>query len=191
MTLPSPGGPLSGLHLFNDVLNSQSGNYEFLSDDSGLVYTTAYYASTTATSSTAGGVAGYFESTSLQQGEEGTAIPQETRQYISRTNGSSVTIYPVATDEVYTGAGGSGGETTSTSYSWFSGTDQPQTETVTLPSITTGDAPSGSDTNVYTLDQYNWPTLFEDGDGFYTATTYDIPTGATTRPSPTPAASVT
>jgi hypothetical protein len=94
---------------------------------------TAALAGGAATSLAAGGVAGYFESTSVQQGEEGTPIPQETRQYISRTKSSSVTIYPVATDEVYTGAGGTGGQTTSTSYSWFSGTDQPQTMTLDRP----------------------------------------------------------
>jgi hypothetical protein len=51
---------------YADLLNSVSGNYQFMSDSAGLVQTYDYYTSTTATSSTAGGVSGYYQDTVIQ-----------------------------------------------------------------------------------------------------------------------------
>src|SRR5262249_46612095 len=108
---------------YADLLHDQSGNFQYLSDSSGLVSTTEYYTSTTATSSTAGGVAGYLQRTNVKRGETGTAVPQESWQYVSRSAGGA-TVYPVATDTVYRNDDGTGGETTSFAYTWFSGTTQ-------------------------------------------------------------------
>src|SRR5262249_56383702 len=77
-----------------DLLNNQSGNYQYLRDSQGLIETTSYYTSTTATSSTAGGVTGYVYQTKVQRGETGTGILQSTTDYISRTDGS-ITVYAV------------------------------------------------------------------------------------------------
>src|SRR5262249_50689592 len=60
---------------YADLLHNVSGNYQYLADSAGLVYSATYYASTTATSSTAGGVAGYLDELSLQPGQTGTPVP--------------------------------------------------------------------------------------------------------------------
>ena len=82
------------------------------------ITTYAYYSSTTATSTTAGGVAGYQESTSLQQGTSGTAVSQEAWTYLANTAGG-ITIYNAATDTVYRNTDGTGAETTSYAYTYF------------------------------------------------------------------------
>src|SRR5205085_5724860 len=71
---------------YSDLLHNQSGNYQYLRDSQGLIYTTSYSSSTTATSTTAGNVNGYVYQTKVQQGETGTGILQSTAQYYSRTD---------------------------------------------------------------------------------------------------------
>src|SRR5206468_2402113 len=68
---------------YADLLHKVSGNYEYLRDSDGLITITSYGSSTTATSSTAGNVEGYVQEVDIKHGETGTAIPQETMQYIS------------------------------------------------------------------------------------------------------------
>jgi RHS repeat-associated protein len=55
-----------------------------LNANSGLITNTDYYSSTTATMTTAGGVAGYFKDTTIQQGRNGTPILQSSQQYLAR-----------------------------------------------------------------------------------------------------------
>src|SRR5206468_951023 len=107
---------------------------QFMNDSAGLVEVTDYYTSTTATSTTAGGVGGYLQDTKLKQGELGTAILQKTMQYFVRTAGGN-TIYPDATSTVYRNTDGTGAETTSYSYTWFTNSLQKQSVTTTLPVI--------------------------------------------------------
>ena len=165
---------LSTLESNADLLHSQSGNYQYLSDDSGEIQLIEYYSSTGATSSTAGGVKGYYDDTKLQQGETATAILQDTRTYFSNTNGSSVTVYPLAAETVYRNTNGTGGETTNHSYTWYSGTNQPQTISVTLPNIPTAEnGPNTTDSVVYTLDHWNRATQYQNGDGYISTITYD------------------
>src|SRR5260370_41033531 len=64
-----------------DLLNYTNGSYQYLSNNSGLIAITDYYATTTATSSTAGGVAGYFEDTKIEEGQAGTPVLQHPVQY--------------------------------------------------------------------------------------------------------------
>jgi hypothetical protein len=54
---------------YPDLLHDDEGDYEYLNNDSGLLTVYDYYTSTTATESTAGGVAGYQQSVAVQQGE--------------------------------------------------------------------------------------------------------------------------
>lgn len=179
LNLPSA---LSTLESNADLLNNQAGSYQYLGKDTGEIEVTSYYGSTTATVSTVGGVAGYFESTSLGQGQSGTAVSQETRAYYSHSSSGSVTIYPVAADTQYRNSNGTGGETTSYGYSWYSGTNQPSAITETLPTVTTAEnGPNTTDSVVYTLDQYNRTTQFEDGDGYYQSAAYDMGTGGITQ----------
>ena len=94
-----------------DLLNSVGGNYQFMSDSAGLVTVTDFAATTTATSSTPGDVAGYYQDTKIQQGETGSTILQAAQQYIAHT-ASGITIYPVANATRYRNTNG-GAETTS------------------------------------------------------------------------------
>src|SRR5439155_9614164 len=110
-------------------------NYQSLADNTGLIVDYVYGSSTTATSSSAGNVLGYLQDVKIQKGELGTAIEQSNQQYFSQTGAS--TIYPVATQTVYRNTDGTGGETTSLSYTWFTGTTQMQSLTVTKPVIST------------------------------------------------------
>src|SRR5262249_49894783 len=98
-----------------DLLNSQAANYQYLADNTGLLTTYSYYSTTTATQTTAGGVADYLQAVSLRHGEAGMAVPQESLQYFTRTvNGA--TVSPVATDTVYRNDDGTGAQTTSYAY---------------------------------------------------------------------------
>lgn len=106
---------------FDDLLNSQGGNYQYLSDTAGLLQLTDYYTSTTATATTAGGAAGYMQDTKVRQGELGAAVLQSSTQYFAQTAGGA-TIYPTATQTVYRNTDGTGAETTRYAYTWFTAT---------------------------------------------------------------------
>jgi RHS repeat-associated protein len=161
-----------------DLLNKVNGNYQYLNDNTGLLTLYDYYSSTTATSSTAGGVAGYQQDTKIQQGELGTAILQNSVQYVTHTAGG-VTIAPVATGTVYRNTDGSGGEMTSTSYTWSGSSNGVQSRAVTLPTVTTSEnGPGTPDTTTTFYDGYGRPIWTQDGDGFLTYTAYDQATGA-------------
>jgi RHS repeat-associated protein len=163
-----------------DLLNNQAGNYTYLYENTGLIATATYYTSTTAGDTTPGGVAGYVNQTSLQRGEVGTSVLQSTTQYFHHTvNG--VTVNPVATQTVYRLTNGTGTETTSYAYTWFTGTTQMQSATVTYPIIgTTQNGPGGTtgDQETVVFDAYGRPVWTKDADGFINYTQYDPGTGA-------------
>ena len=64
-----------------DLLNAISGNFPYVYDSAGLIQGRNYYSSTTATASTAGGVAGRLYQTWVQQGETGTPVYQSSQTY--------------------------------------------------------------------------------------------------------------
>lgn len=68
-----------------DLLVNQAGNYEYLRDNEGLLTRYAYFAETTAGETTPGGVAGYLEEVTIQQGELGTPVPQKSLQYFAHS----------------------------------------------------------------------------------------------------------
>lgn len=152
-----------------------------LADSSGLIHVTEYYTGTTATATTAGGVSGYLKSTKIKQGELGTLVPKETFDYYKQANnGRSVVV--LADDTVYRNTNGTGAETTSYSYAWYSGTVQYQSATRSLPIVTTAQNGSGAaDTTIVVYDLYGRPTWTKDADGYLTYTTYDVLTGAVTK----------
>jgi hypothetical protein len=100
---------------YADLLNNQNGLYQYLSNTSGLLTKYDYCASTTATETTAGGVAGYQQDVNLLQGQQGTAVEQSSTQYFLHTAGG-ISVAPTATATVYRNTGGGGGETTSYAY---------------------------------------------------------------------------
>jgi RHS repeat-associated protein len=127
---------------------------------------------------TAGGVLGYVQDTKVQQGQQGTAILQSQIQYFQHTAGAAV-VNPVATSTVYRNTDGTGAETTSYSYTWFSGTAQMQSMTTTLPVISAAEnGPATADVSTTFFDQYQRPIWNKDADAFLNYTAYDQATGA-------------
>jgi RHS repeat-associated protein len=164
-----------------DLLNSVNGNYQYMSDNSGLVQVTDYAATTTATSSTPGNVAGYLQDTKIQQGELGTPILTGSRQYIAQTAGG-VTVYFLANSTHYRNTDGTGAQTTSYSYTFFSNTTQLQSLTVSFPVISAAqNGPATADVQTTFYDAYQRPIWTKDGDGFINYTSYDPATGAVTK----------
>ena len=86
---------------------------------SGLVETTVYSSSTTATSTTPGGVVGYAQADYVQQGLSGTPVEQDSMTYFAHTDSNGNTIYPQAASTVYRNTDGTGAETTSLSYVYY------------------------------------------------------------------------
>ncbi len=167
---------------YADLLHYSSGSYAYLSSSSGLITTYIYGSSTTATSSTPGNVAEYLESTSVQQGQSGTPILQSSQEYIAHTASGYATVYPLASQTVYRNTDGTGGETTSYSYTW--NYDLPQSMTVTAPLIGASEnGPGGTAYDVTTtfFDTRGRPTWEMDPDGFINYTQYDSITGAVTQ----------
>ena len=165
---------LGTLEQYADLLHNQSGNYYYLSDSAGQVATTDYY-SDAATVAPA-----YFQGSSIQRGETGTPVPQELVTYTSHTGGGA-TVYPVASDAVYSDTAGAVGRTTDYSYTWYSGGTQMQTQTVTLPGVdVTHNGPgttSRDDSTVY-FDAFGRPEWTRDADGHVGYVAYDPGTGA-------------
>ncbi len=92
------------------------GEYDYLSDTTGLIHLTDYYGTTTATDSEStstnsddiGGVQGYVMDYAVENGDTGTHVLLESFQYYLDTPVSGgVTVAPVATDTVYVSTDGS------------------------------------------------------------------------------------
>jgi RHS repeat-associated protein len=167
---------------FGDLMDQQMiGDYAYLSKYTGLVQVTDYYVGTFATETQPGGVDGYFEDSMLEQGRWGMQILQQTVQYYAHSVGA-MTVYPVATSTVYRNPDGSGAESTSYSYTWYSGTAQKQSMTVTEPVISAAEnGPGVADVWTYVYDPYERVTQTTDPDGFVNTYQYDQATGAQTQ----------
>lgn len=174
---------------YPDLINDASGASPYLSQSAGLIEGTDYYATTTATSSTPGGVAGYDQDTYVRHGEAGTKVLQEAKDYISQTADSShggATIYEVADDTVYGTAGSGDPRVTRYTYSFATGSTQLLSQTTIAPPITStqnGPATSTSDTadadqTTQVFDAYGRVVWQKDGGGFLTYNQYDPATGA-------------
>ena len=166
---------------FADLLDqTQVGDYGYLSSNTGLIELTDYYTTTTAGETTAGAAAGYYQDTKLEQGKSGTPILQKAVQYFAHTGAS--TIFPVATTTVYRNTDGTGAETTSNSYTWYTGTTQMQSMAVSKPVISAAEnGPGGADVITTNYDASGRATQTTDGDGYVTTTQYDQATGAVTQ----------
>jgi RHS repeat-associated protein len=166
---------------YADLVDYSSGNAAYLSDTAGLVEVYAYASSTTATGTTSGDVADYPTSRAVRQGETGTDIPQEAWTYYERSAGGGTKVV-LATDTVYRNDDGTGGQTKSFSFTWYSGTTQPSGVTETLPAVTTAENGSNTSTSeTETYDIYGHPVWVMDQGGFLTYTATDPVTGAVTK----------
>lgn len=163
---------------YADLVHEVAGNFQFVSDISGLVTTLTYGSTTTATASTPGDVVGYRSATALRQGELGTAVPQAVWQYVARS-GADRTIYPVASATRYRNDDGTGAQTTQYAYTWYADTVQVESVTTTLPVVTLAQNGSGvADTSTTVFDRNGRPIWERDGAGVLTFSAYDPATGA-------------
>jgi YD repeat-containing protein len=137
-----------------------------------------YYTTTTAMETTAGGVVNYLQDQKIQQGQSGTLIPQETWQYYAHAyNGQ--TIAPLGSDTVYRNSDGTGAETTSYSYTWYTNSAQIQSQTVTAPVISASEnGPGTADVTTTYFDQNGNAQWTKDPDGYIQYDAYDPVTGA-------------
>jgi hypothetical protein len=166
---------------YADLLNYSGGSYQYLSNSSGLITDLDYGTSTTATPGSGGDALGYYKDAKVQQGQTGSAITLTSQNYYKATAGSTTT-FPVAGTTRYRNTDGSGGETVSYTYTFYTQTVQPREVDVSQPSITTAEnGPNAPDTFSLVNDSYGRLEWRKDGDGrlFYTA--YDQATGATTK----------
>lgn len=163
---------------YADLLNNQNGTYQYLNSNNGLITLYDYYGSSTATETTPGGVAGYQQDTKIEQGQQGTPILQETLQYYTHT-ANGISVHPVATDTVYRNTDDTGAETTSYTYTFFSGTVRVQSMSTTLPVISAAqNGPGVADQTESIYDTYGRDIWDMNGDGYITYTAYDLGTGA-------------
>ena len=152
-----------------------------LRSTAGLITTTEFYTSTTATPTVAGGVDQYVKATWLQKGTSGTPVQQSETTYYERTAGG-VTIYPVAEATVFRHDDGSGGITTSYSYTWFTDTLQIEQRTTTLPVVPSGQNGTGTtDTITEIYDAYGNLVWQRDPLGFISYRAYDWALGVLTQ----------
>ena len=172
--------------------------------DTGLIETTQYYGSTTASLVSAsttddttavddlggtihGGVKGYVEADYVQQGLSGTAILQDSYTYFSYTGQNGATVYPLATSTVYSDVSGpdTGARVTSYRYVYYSGSmsigTQLYSQSMVAPIVSTDENGPGSSlpaitTTVYDLDgRVVWT---QDANGSIGYMGYDDATGA-------------
>jgi RHS repeat-associated protein len=175
VNLPSS---LSTIEAYPDLLNNVSGNYEYLNDSTGLINLTDYASSTTATSSMAGNVAGYEEDTEIEQGQTGTPILQSSEDYIVHGDDDGDTIYPIADSTVYRNTNGTGEETTSYTYTWYSNSLQPKSMATRLPVISASqNGPGTADVITDVYDQFGRVIWEKDANGYISCTAYDTNTG--------------
>src|SRR5262249_4051875 len=88
----------------------------------------------------------------------------------------------IANSTVYRNTDGTGPETTSYSYTWFSGTLQKQSVAVSLPVISAAqNGPGTADVQTTFFDAYGRPIWTKDADGFINYIADDLATSAVTK----------
>ncbi|MEY3204436.1 MAG: hypothetical protein RLZZ21_767, partial [Planctomycetota bacterium] len=169
---------LADIEQYPDLLNEVGGNFQYISDASGLIEVTNYATATTATATLAGSVDRFVSSTAVMRGDRGTAVTQEAFTYFVQSGGGS-TVTPLATRTTYPNTTTAGAQTTSYAYTFTAGTTQIVSQRTTLPTVTT--AQNGPGTAVVVdrvFDAAGREIWSRDGDGFLRHTQYDVQTGA-------------
>ena len=169
---------LADIEQYPDLLNEVAGNFQYISDSSGLIEVTNYATATTATATTAGSVDRFVSSTAVMRGDRGTPVLQEAFTYFVQSGGGS-TVMPLATRTTYPNTTTAGAQTTSYVYTFTAGTTQIVSQRTTLPIVSTGQ--NGPGTAVVTeqvFDAAGREIWSRDGDGFLRHTEYDAQTGA-------------
>jgi hypothetical protein len=91
---------LADIEQYPDLLNEVAGNFQYISDSSGLIEVTNSATATTATATTAGSANRFVSSTAVMRGDRGTAVTQEAFTYFVVSGGGS-TVTPLATRTTY------------------------------------------------------------------------------------------
>lgn len=157
--------------------------------DAGVIRTTQYATSTTATATSAGDVAGRAVTTKVQRGTSPSAgggpfLESETKYFVRETEDGI--IYPVAQESTFrnetNNTSDSGKLTTSYQYEWYPDSIQYRERTTTFPAVTTTqNGPGSSTTRTEVFDVYGNLTWLLDQRGFITYHAYDIVTSAVTQ----------
>ena len=141
--------------------------------------THAYYATTTATATTAGGVAGYRQAAAIRQGETGTPVPQETWAYFTTTAGGGPSSRWPRTRPTATPTAPAAETTELRLHLVRRARARSQSVTTTLPAVTAAENGPGTRPRRHDVyDAYGRPVWRKDADGFLTYTAYDPATGA-------------
>ena len=150
----------------------------YLSDSIGLITTYQYGDGTSATDTTPGEVTGYLKQISIQQGEDGTPMPQVTYEYLEITSGD-ITIHPRVTHTIYRNDDSTGGQTTAYDYDFD---DLMITQiTITYPTVVEAqNGPDSADTVAMKFDVFGRAVWSIDGAGHISYREYDDATGAVT-----------
>jgi RHS repeat-associated protein len=160
-----------------DLLNSVSGNYQYLADSTGVIEVTDYYSTT---DSQTGAVKGYVSYDKIKQGETGSEIKLKKYEYESHTDqGTGLSAYPIKNEIVYpSDTDQSLTLTTGYEYTWHSGHPRISQRTTTLPAVPTGQNGSGtSASRIDVYDVFGNLTWTKDERGYITRQVYDATKG--------------
>ncbi len=188
LNLPST---LSTLDAYTDLLTNSGGSSNLLNANSGLIHVYQYAYSTTATSTTPGDVVNNLKSEGVQQGSTGTTITISSYQYTTHTadlntagDQAGKTVYPLSSFTEYHNTDGTGGQTTSYSYTWTTtsgglATNYMTSATTTMPLISSSQNGPNTTYDVSTAfyDSFGRIQWMKDGDGYITYTAADLGTG--------------
>jgi RHS repeat-associated protein len=170
---------LADLEAYPDLLHETSGNFQYISDSTGLIEVTNYGSATTATATTAGTVDRFVSSTAVMRGELGTPALQQSFTYFVMSDLDNNTFMPVASRTTYPNASPSGAQTTTYAYTFVSGTTQIVSQQTTLPVVSSSqNGPGTADVTSRVFDAAGRVIWSKDGDGFLRYTQYDAATGA-------------
>ena len=179
VTLPAS---LAEIEQYADLLNGASGNFQYVSDASGLIEVTNYGTATTATATTPGAVDRLVESTAVRRGEFGTPLIQEAFTYVVQSSAGFGSLPVVASRTTYPNATTAGGQTTTVVSTFAPGTTRIVSQRTTLPVVATAQNGSGTAAVVEAVfDAAGREIWSRDGDGFLRYTEYDPGTGAITK----------
>ena len=125
---------------------------------------------------------GDLQSVSLKNGTSGTAVPQQTLTYTTRTVLLQGSIRKIASETSYRNDNGTGAITTSYAYTWQGSTFQIDTLTTTLPVVGTGENGTGATyTTELHYDASGFLVKSVDERGHVTTYTYDQARGGMTQ----------
>jgi RHS repeat-associated protein len=163
---------------YANLVGEESADYELLDNDAGLIAVTDYYPTTNLQE---GAVAGYYQSTSIKNGETNTAILQREVDYTGSPIVNGTRVYRVNSVSVYSGEDGETGERTTTyAYSWFTGTFAVDSREVSLPVVsdTQQNGSGTADVTSILYDSFGRPIWTKDAEGYINHFEYDAATGA-------------